>query len=220
MRIDFWEGVQVKLVQAEGRDEITTLRELISQLQVAMQSHRLELHLITLDSWVTEKSKNQNNKRGSGNDQNQHGKPDCSKVKCFQCEEWAHLAQECPSTPLNKNWGRLQTPPTCPQDVQPRRGESRKSITSGKSNSEPGYHIPSPLVWLIGHLNEAMVVVEGVKTMASVNIESQIFTLTEGFCLEFGLTVLLLGVCYVLREQGGHLIPNKGYVEANLLYQV
>ena len=58
-------------------------------------------------------------------------------------------------------------------------------VSPGKSNSEPGYHKPSPLVWLIGHSNEAILVVEGMESMALVNTRSQVSTLTERFCLEF-----------------------------------
>ena len=41
--------------------------------------------------------------------------------------------------------------------------------------------------------------VEGVETMALVDTGSQVSTLMGGFCLEFGLTILPWGVCYVLR---------------------
>ena len=48
-----------------------------------------------------------------------------------------------------------------PQDVQPSGGEPEMSVNTNKLAAESGYHNPDPLVWLFGHANEAMVVVEG-----------------------------------------------------------
>ena len=67
---------------------------------------------------------------------------------------------------------------------------------------KPGYHNPSPLVWLIGHANEATVVLEGVKTVALGDTGSEISALMEGFCTEFGLRILLLGVCCISKGWG------------------
>ena len=52
---------------------------------------------------------------------------------------------------------------------------------------------------------------------ALVDTGSQVSTLTEGFCLEFGLRILPLRGCLHLKGTGGILIPYKGYVEANLI---
>ena len=90
-------------------------------------------------------------------------------------------------------------------------------ICPGKSNSEPGYHNPSPLVQLIDHSSEAIVVVVGAETMAMVDTGSQVSTLTEGFYLEVGLTILPLKGLLHLEGTGDILIPYKGYVEAYLI---
>ena len=56
--------------------------------------------------------------------------------------------------------GRLQTPQPGPQDVQQSRGKSRMLVTHDNPAAEPGYHNPSPSVWLIGYSSEAAVQVE------------------------------------------------------------
>ena len=61
------------------------------------------------------------------------------------------------------------------------------SVSTNKLAAESGYHNPDPLVWVLGHANVAMVVIDGGKTMALVDTGSQISTLTEGFCTEMGL---------------------------------
>ena len=61
-------------------------------------------------------------------------------------------------------------------------------VSMEKLVAEPEHHSPSPLVWLIGHANEAMAVVEGVEMMALVDTRSKVSTLTEGFCSEFWLS--------------------------------
>ena len=52
---------------------------------------------------------------------------------------------------------------------------------------ESGFHNPTPLVQLTGHVNKATVLVEGVETMPLVDTWFQISALTEGFCSEFGI---------------------------------
>ena len=88
-------------------------------------------------------------------------------------------------------------------------------ISMNTAVAEPGYHNPSPLVWLTCHANKATVAVEGVEMMALVDTGSQISALTEGFCSGFGLS-LPLGSLVHLKGTGSVSIPYKGYMEANL----
>ena len=83
--------------------------------------------------------------------------------------------------------------------MQPSGGEPEKLVSMDKLVAEPEYHNPSPLAWLLGHANEATVVVEEVEKMAVVDTRFQVSTLTEGFCSEFG--ILPLGVCYISWRQ-------------------
>ena len=63
---------------------------------------------------------------------------------------------------------------------------------TSKLVTESGYHSCDSLVHLLGHANETRVVVEGVEITALVDTGSQISALTEGFCTETGLRILLL----------------------------
>ena len=91
-------------------------------------------------------------------------------------------------------------------------------VGTNKLAAESVYHNPDSLLWLLGHANEAMVVVEGVEMMALVDAGPQISALTEGFCTEMGLKILplrnLIGVCCILRGWGGILKSHKRYIEA------
>ena len=49
-----------------------------------------------------------------------------------------------------------------------------------KPSAEPGYHSPSPVVWILA--TEATVLVDGVIMTALVDTRFQVSTLTEGFC--------------------------------------
>ena len=59
-------------------------------------------------------------------------------------------------------------------------------VTTDRLAAELGYHNLSSLVWIIVCSNEAMVVVEGVRTTVYVDTGCQVSTLIEEFCLEFG----------------------------------
>ena len=57
--------------------------------------------------------------------------------------------------------------------MQQSGGEPVTSVNTNKLTAESGYHNPDPLVWLLGHANEAKVVVEGVEMMALVDTGTQ-----------------------------------------------
>ena len=59
-------------------------------------------------------------------------------------------------------------------------------VKTVKLTTESGSYSPEPLVCLLGCTYEMRVVVEGVETMALVDMGSQISVLTEGFCTERG----------------------------------
>ena len=132
------------------------------------------------------------------------------------------MAWECLITPLMKIWGGSRHLQPAPPDVQPIGGEPRKLVSTDKLVTEPGYHKPSPLVWLIGCANEAKVVLEGVETMALVDTGSKVSTLTEGFCSKFQLKILSLGVC-IFRGQGVlqyFIIPGLPWYIKDVLFLV
>ena len=100
--------------------------------------------------------------------------------------------------------------------MQPVRREPGTSVNVNTPVAEPGFHNPSPMVWIIVHTNEAVVVVEGVEMVALVDTRSKISALTEWFCLEFGFRILPLRGLLHLKGTGGVPIPYNRYIEANL----
>ena len=113
--------------------------------------------------------------------------------------------------------GHLQL---APREVQQSGGEPGTLINTDTLTADSWYHSSNPLVHLLGHATETKVVVEGVETMALVDTEFQISSLTEEFCTDIGLKILPLrnlirGVLH-LKRTGDILILYKGYVWANL----
>ena len=105
-----------------------------------------------------------------------------------------------------------------PWDMQPSGG---KPVSMDKPVAEPGSYNPSTLEWLIGHANEATVVVEGGEMMALEHTGSQLSTITEGFCSEFGLCILPLGGgCCILRGQGVLWYHTRDTQRLTSFYQV
>ena len=74
-----------------------------------------------------------------------------------------------------KSWGRSQKSPTFPQDIQPTGGGSKTSVITDKPAAESVCHNPDPLVRLIGCLNEATIIVEGVEMTALVDTRAQVY---------------------------------------------
>ena len=93
------------------------------------------------------------------------------------------------------------------------------SVSTKKLAVEPGYHNPSPLVWIIDHANEAMAVIEGMEIMSLVDTGSQISTLTKQFCTEFGLRILLLRSLVCLRGPEVFQYDKMGTQRLTSLYQ-
>ena len=93
-------------------------------------------------------------------------------------------------------------------------------VSPNKLVAEPGYHSPDHMVWLLGHANKAMAVVEGVEMMALVETGSKVFTPTERFSTEMSLRILPLGGfdrgCVVSQGDQVILILYRGYIEAKL----
>ena len=100
-----------------------------------------------------------------------------------------------------------------PQDVQASGGQPGTLVSISKLAAKSEYYNPDSLVQVLGYANEAMVVVDGVETMALIDAGSKISALPEGFCTEMGLRTLPLRNSI---GDGGISIPYKGYIDANL----
>ena len=105
--------------------------------------------------------------------------------------------------PLNGNLKEVGSTPTYAPVQTTRQREPGTSVNAHKPVVEPKYHNLDPLAGLLGHANEAAVVVEGLEMMPLVDTGSQISALTERSCTEIRLRILplghLLGGCWILR---------------------
>ena len=103
-------GAYIKLAEDEGKDEIMTLGEQITQLRVVKLKPQVRT---TSDNPMqsgnrNSENRNVNNTRENGNGQNQHERHNCSKVKCFHWRD----GNTWPRSVQAKIGGRLQIPPT------------------------------------------------------------------------------------------------------------
>ena len=68
---------------------------------------------------------------------------------------------------------------------------------------------PDPVVQLVGHANEALVVVDGHEMAALVDLGAQVSTISAQLCEELGLEVQPLGQLLELEGTGGAAIPTS-----------
>ena len=69
---------------------------------------------------------------------------------------------------------------------------------------------------MVGHANEAPVVVDGCELTALVDSGAQVSTISAKFCEELDLEIQPLGQLLELEGTGGAAIPYLGFVEVNL----
>ena len=69
---------------------------------------------------------------------------------------------------------------------------------------------------LVGHANEAPVIVDGCEVAALVDLGAQVLTISAQLCEELGLKIQPLGQLLELEGTGGAAIPYLRFVEVNL----
>ena len=97
-------------------------------------------------------------------------------------------------------------------------------LTQGKADKHKGqkeitpipFLNPDPVARLIGHANEAPVVMDGCEMTALVDLGAQVSTISALLCEELGLEIQPLGRLLELEGTGGAAIPYLGFVEVNL----
>ena len=72
------------------------------------------------------------------------------------------------------------------------------------------------MVQLVGHTNEALVVMDRHEVAALVDSGTQVSTISAQLCEELGLKVQSLGQLLELEGTGGAAIPYLRFVEVNL----
>ena len=75
---------------------------------------------------------------------------------------------------------------------------------------------PDPIVHIVGHSNEAPVLIDGQETMALIVSSAQVPSVSSHFCKELALEIQSLGQLLELEGTGGSTIPYLGFVQVNL----
>ena len=75
---------------------------------------------------------------------------------------------------------------------------------------------PDLIVCLVGHSNEAMVIVDRLETTALIDLGTQVSSVSAKFCDSLALHIQPLGQLLELEGAGGAAIPYLGFVEVNL----
>ena len=75
---------------------------------------------------------------------------------------------------------------------------------------------PDIVARLVGHANEAPVVIDGWEVTALVDLGAQVSNISAQLCKEIGLEIQQLGWLLELEGTGGAAIPYLGFVEVNL----
>ena len=75
---------------------------------------------------------------------------------------------------------------------------------------------PDPIAHLIGHSNEAPVIIDGQEVTALIDLGAHIFSISAQFCEELTLQIQPLGQLLELEGTGGAAIPYLRFVEVNL----
>ena len=75
---------------------------------------------------------------------------------------------------------------------------------------------PDPIAHLIGHSNEAPVIIDGQEVTALTDLGAPVLSISTQFCKELTLQIQPLGQLFELEWMGGAAIPYLGFVEVNL----
>ena len=75
---------------------------------------------------------------------------------------------------------------------------------------------PDPIACLVGHSNEAPLIIDGQEVTASFNLVAQVLSISAQFCKELTLQIQPLGWLLELEGMGGAAIPYLRFVEVNL----
>ena len=127
---------------------------------------------------------------------------------------WGEL-RECSPTPWQ------QQPTACPQHSLPAPGQKptcmRASQRMGQWDVAPVPLLnPDPIAHLVGHSNEAPVIVDWQRVTTLINSGAQVSSITSQFYEDLTLQIQPLGRLLELEGTGGSAIPYLGYVDANL----
>ena len=75
---------------------------------------------------------------------------------------------------------------------------------------------PDPIAHLVGHSNEAPVIMDGQRPTALIDLDAKVSSISSWFSEDLTLQIQPLGRLFELEGTGGSAIPYLGYVEVNL----
>ena len=75
---------------------------------------------------------------------------------------------------------------------------------------------PDPIAHLVGHSNEAPVIVDGQGMTALIDLGAQVSSISSQFCEDLALQIQPLGQLLELEGTGGSAIPYLRFLEVNL----
>ena len=75
---------------------------------------------------------------------------------------------------------------------------------------------PDPIAHLIGHSNEAPLIIDGQEVATLIDSGAQVLSISAQLCEDLTLQIHPLGQLLKLEGTGGAAIPYLGYVEVNL----
>ena len=121
--------------------------------------------------------------------------------------------RECSQTPHNTQSINLQhslpEPNPKPTHMKAARRKGWQQVTPIP------FLNPDPIAHLVGHSNEAPVVIDGQEVTALIDLGAQVLSISGQFCEELTLHIQPLGQLLELEGMGGTAIPYLRFVEAN-----
>ena len=122
--------------------------------------------------------------------------------------------RECSQTPLQQSAVSSKHSP-CDPKLKPTQEKAVKQ--KGQKGIAPIPLLnPDPVARLIGHANEAPVIVDSQEVTALVDLGAQVSNISAQLCKELGLEIQPLGWLLELEGTGGAAIPYLRFVEVNL----
>ena len=70
-----------------------------------------------------------------------------------------------------------------------------------------------PIVYLVGHSNEAPLIVDGQETTTLIDLGAQVSSVSAKFCEDLALQIKPLGRLLELEGTGGAAIPYLGFMD-------
>ena len=108
-------------------------------------------------------------------------------------------------------------PPAFPPWPWTKTNNYESSPKDGTIGSFPSpFPIPDPIAYLVGHSNEVLVIMDGQRMTALINLGAQVSSISSQFCEELTLQIQPLGRLLKLEGTGDSAITYLRYIEVNL----